>query len=230
MSTSTNLDTDIDTELDKLGEKMGEFTATDLAVQLTQLPPKAQAQVFDPDVSRKLSSLASPKLQKEQVSKDEGRSKKEKKQEKMEAPLRKLSEAAIKAEDSREESVLHAELDELERLSQLSERNAIEIENLKRMIAQHESLLARQEKDIALLLSANTELKKEISMIKAQAQPVVEQSYGSRLGHFSPSSSETDSKGSREVKATDVVTPSVQPNPAVGKAVSSSQVKKRLVL
>lgn len=220
----------IDSELEELGSQLHSFDLKTLADQLNSLPEKAKARIMDAETSRKLEQMVTPTLGKEQSTHESSGKKKKKKKDKVETPLQRLSSAASSALDSAEETRTHLELEELEHLSQLSERNAQDIENLKRIIDAHDELLRKQQKDIAILLSQNTELKRELSSIKSIGQPVVLSSQGSRAGHFTATPDAATPASSREVKASDLDTASLTPNPLVSDKAASGQIKKRLIV
>lgn len=220
----------VDAELEALAGQFASFDLQGLASQLNALPPKAKAKILDPETSKRLEQIATPTPKTEGKEEKKGSKKKGTKADKVEAPLRKLSLAALPAQESLEETREHLEIEELERLSQLSERNAQEIEHLKTILEAHAERLEKQQRDISMLLTQNTELRREVSSLKATAQSPIAMSHGSRAGHF-PSTPDQEGKADgREIKAADIEKSDLQPNPMLAGSSSGSKIKKKVVV
>lgn len=220
----------VDAELETLAGQLANFDLQGLAGQLNALPPKAKAKILDPETLKRLEQIAVPSPKQGLKEERTGSGKKASKTNKVEVPLRKLSQAAVTTQEGLEETREHLEIEELERLSQLSERNTLEIEHLKSILEAHAEKLEKQQQDISLLLTLNTELRREVSSLKVKSQSPILMSHGSRAGHF-PATPEPGEKGvGREVKAVEVDKGDLQPNPMLSESVSGSRIKKKVIV
>jgi hypothetical protein len=222
-------DADIDSEIEALGGDLNDLNIDALVSQLARLPSKARAKVLDDATVKQLEKIAPSPPEREATSKGKGLKGSGKTKAKVEEPLRALSMAARTNEEDSAETRANVEDDEIERLSQMSEHNAQEIAELKLMFKRHEDEIRRQARDIAALLSQNTELKREVSSLASSSQPPIAVSYGSRQGHF-PNETEKDTVlNSREIKASDIETSTLPSNPMADLPTSASKIKKRVI-
>lgn len=139
-----------------------------------------------------------------------------------------LKSAAPTVQEEAEEAAMYRSVEDVERLSQVSERLEAEVLELTKMFKAQAQMIERHRKDIALLLAANTTLKREVESLKASKEAEVVLSHGSRAGHFVAEEEESTSTAPRELKASSLSSGMLPANSVLGNKVASSGIKKRL--